>query len=176
MVWVNKVVWYLLMPMTVGSVLVAVGLLFSLLHKRPLAAGVLCLSLLWFWGWGTQVSYRILGGALEKAYPPQHAEAMPKADAIVLLGGGMMCNTNLPYAEMWSAADRVWHAARLYKAGKASVVIPTGCGDESAVVPLLLDLGVPRKAIRVEKKRATLKRMHCSSRILYVSCRAWRKR
>ncbi|MDD2456460.1 MAG: YdcF family protein [Kiritimatiellae bacterium] len=152
MVWLNKGVWYLLMPMTLGLALMAAGLVLSLLRKRRLAASALCMALLWFWGWSTQASYRALGGALEKAYPPQEAAQFPKADAIVVLGGGMARNAKLPYAEMWSAADRAWHAARLYKAGKAPVVIPTGCGDEHSVVPLLLDLGVPRKAISVEKK------------------------
>ena len=51
---------------------------------------------------------------------------------------------------MWSAADLVWHAARLYRAGKAPLVIPSGHGEAESSVPLLRDLGVPRRAIRVE--------------------------
>jgi uncharacterized SAM-binding protein YcdF (DUF218 family) len=97
--------------------------------------------------------YRWIGGALENEWPVVKAEEAPKADAIVLLGGGMGSNTNVyPYAEMWGGADRVWHAARLYKAGKAPIVIPTGAGEKESSVPLLLDLGVPEGAIRVEPK------------------------
>ena len=88
---------------------------------------------------------------MESEWPVVKAEDAPPADAIVLLGGGMGANTNVyPYAEMWNGADRVWHAARLYKAGKAPVVIPTGAGERESSVPLLLDLGVPESAVVVE--------------------------
>ena len=97
--------------------------------------------------------YRWLGCALEDSYPIVNAEDAPMADAIVILGGGMGANTNVyPYAEMWGGADRVWHAARLYKAGKAPIVIPTGSGERESTVPLLIDLGVPASAIFVEDK------------------------
>ena len=97
--------------------------------------------------------YRWIGGALESEWPIVKAEDAPKADAIVLLGGGMGANPNVyPYAEMWNGADRVWHAARLYKAGKAPIVIPTGYGEWESTVPLLRDFGVPESAIVVEDK------------------------
>jgi uncharacterized SAM-binding protein YcdF (DUF218 family) len=110
------------------------------------------IALFWFWCWATPVLYGILGCGLEKEYPPLEAGKMPGADAIVILGGGMGRSTKLPYAEMWSSADRVWHAARLYRAGKAPIVIPSGAGEELSALPLLLDLGVPGQAIRVESK------------------------
>lgn len=97
--------------------------------------------------------YRWIGGALENEWPIVRAEDAPTADAIVLLGGGMGSNTNVyPYAEMWNGADRVWHAARLYKAGKAPVIVPTGCGERESALPLLRDFGVPESAILVEDK------------------------
>ena len=97
--------------------------------------------------------YRWIGGALENEWPIVKAEGAPKADAIVVLGGGMGANTNAyPYAEMWGSADRVWHAARLYKAGKAPIVIPTGCGERESTLPLLLDFGVPESAVVIEDK------------------------
>ena len=97
--------------------------------------------------------YRWIGGALEREWPIVRAEDVPTADAIVVLGGGMGANTNVyPYAEMWGGADRVWHAARLYKAGKAPLVIPTGSGERESTLPLLIDLGVPESAIRIEGK------------------------
>ena len=99
------------------------------------------------------MAYRWLGGALEREWPVTRAEDMPTADAIVLLGGGMGSNTNVyPYAEMWSGADRVWHAARLYKAGKAPIVISTGVGERESSLPLLCDLGVPASAVVIEDK------------------------
>ena len=99
--------------------------------------------------------YRWIGVALEREWTAVKAEDAPKADAIVLLGGGMGSNTNVypnaeMYSEMWSGADRVWHAARLWKAGRAPIVIPTGCGERESTVPLLRDFGVPESAIVVE--------------------------
>ena len=107
-------------------------------------------SALWLYVWSTPALHARLGGALESRFPPQRAEDMPRADAVVLLGGGMSLNVASPYPEMWSAADRVWHAARLYRAGKAPLIIPSGGGELTTSVPLLRDLGVPASAIIVE--------------------------
>ena len=94
---------------------------------------------------------RWIGGSLERGWPVVMAEDAPKADAIVLLGGGMGANPRVyPYAEMWGGADRVWHAARLYNAGKAPMIIPTGCGERESSFPLLRDFGVPESAIIIE--------------------------
>ena len=119
--------------------------------------------------------YRWIGVALEREWTAVKAEDAPKADAIVLLGGGMGSNTNVypnaeMYSEMWSGADRVWHAARLWKAGKAPIVIPTGCGEKESAVPLLRDLGVPDEAILVEDKaRNTEENARFVERILKIS-------
>lgn len=152
MVWLNKVVWFCLMPLTIGWLLLLAGLVLLWVKRRRTGVTLQVFALLWIWVWSSQVFYRFLGGCEESPYPPVKAEKMPKADAIVVLGGGVGSSPKMPYPEMFQAADRVWHAARLYKAGRASVVIPTGSGDELAVVPLLLDFGVPQRAIKVEKK------------------------
>ena len=148
----NRIVGFLINPLMLGIVLIAVSALLQIRHKQRSAIAMSLVALFWFWCWATPALYFILGCGLEKAYPPLEAGKMPVADAIVVLGGGMNRNTTLPYAEMYSSADRVWHAARLYRAGKAPVVIPSGEGEERSAVPLLLDFGVPRQAIRVESK------------------------
>jgi uncharacterized SAM-binding protein YcdF (DUF218 family) len=97
--------------------------------------------------------YRWVGTGLENEWPVVLSEDAQEADAIVILGGGIGANTNVyPYAEMWGGADRVWHAARLWKDGKAPIVITSGTGDRESTVPLLKDLGVPESAIVVEDK------------------------
>lgn len=150
--WLNKLVWFVLNPMMLGMLMLGFGIVLQIACRNSLATAFCLMALLWFWAWSTPVSFEWLGGGLEKKYPPLRAETMPKADAIVLLGGGMGSNTNMPYAEMWTSADRVWHAARLYKAGRAPIIITSGVGEAHASVPLLLDLGVPRKAIHVENE------------------------
>lgn len=93
-------------------------------------------------------------------------ESFPEADAIVLLGGSMGAETNLSsYAEMWSGADRVWQAARLYKAGKAQKVIATGNGAVGTTLPLLLDFGVAKAdvsfmdAVNTEEEARSISKM-----------------
>ena len=149
----NKIVGGLLNPLVVGLMMVVVGGLCLWRNWRKAGFGLLIVAVAWLWLWSTPMTYRWMGGALESEWPVVKAEDAPTADAIVLLGGGMGSNTNVyPYAEMWNGADRVWHAARLYKAGKAPIVIPTGAGEKESSVPLLLDLGVPEGAIRVESE------------------------
>ena len=151
MYFLNKIVGGLLNPLVIGLVMVVASGLCLWRNWRKTGFGLLIGAVAWLWLWSTPMTYRWLGGSLESEWPVVKAEDAPTADAIVLLGGGMGSNTNVyPYAEMWNGADRVWHAARLYKAGKAPVVIPTGAGERESSVPLLLDLGVPESAIRVE--------------------------
>ena len=149
----NKIVGGCLNPLVIGMGLVLFGGIFAGLKRRRLCLGFWAGALFWLWLWSTPMMYRWIGGALESEWPIVKAEDAPKADAIVLLGGGMGSNTNVyPYAEMWNGADRVWHAARLYRAGKAPLVIPTGCGEREGALPLLRDFGVPEEAILVEDK------------------------
>ena len=147
----NKIVGGLLNPLVVGLVMVVAGGLCLWWNRRKTGFGLLIGAVAWLWLWSTPMMYRWIGGSLEREWPVVKAEDAPMADAIVLLGGGMGSNTNVyPYAEMWNGADRVWHAARLYKAGKAPIIIPTGRGEQESTVPLLRDLGVPESAIVVE--------------------------
>ena len=147
----NKIVGGCLNPLVIGLVLVIVGGLCLWRSWRKAGFGLLIVAVAWLWLWSTPMMYRWIGGALESEWPVVKAEDAPKADAIVLLGGGMGSNTNAyPYAEMWNGADRVWHAARLYRAGKAPIVISTGVGERESSLPLLRDLGVPESAIVVE--------------------------
>ena len=149
----NKIVGGCLNPLVIGLGLVLLGGVCAGLKRRRLGVGLAAASILWLWLWSTPMMYRWIGGVLESEWPIVKAEEAPTADAIVLLGGGMGSNTNVyPYAEMWNGADRVWHAARLYKAGKAPIVIPSGSGERESALPLLRDFGVPDEAIVIEDK------------------------
>jgi len=147
----NKIVGGCLNPLVIGMGLVLLGGICAGLKRWRMGLGCGAGALAWLWLWSTPLMYQWIGCALENEWSVVRAEEAPKADAIVLLGGGIGSNTNVyPYAEMWNGADRVWHAARLYKAGKAPIVIPTGCNERESTVPLLRDFGVPESAILVE--------------------------
>ena len=68
-----------------------------------------------------------------------------------------------PYANLGPAADRVWHAARLYQAGKAPWVVLSGGADLSlaqeseakAMAGFIKDLGVPNLALFLEEQSRT---------------------
>ena len=148
----NKMVGWLLSPMALTLMMVLVGAVCAWLGRRRTAVGVLLGAFAWQWIWGTSAWSRVIVLPMERAYPVVRAEDVPSADAIVVLGGGMTSNPVYPYADICEAGDRAWHAARLYRAGKAPMVIPTGAADLTSTVPLLEDLGVPRSAIRVENR------------------------
>ena len=111
------------------------------------------LSLCWLCVWGTEAVPGRLGYMLEREYPPLPLAKVVQADAIVILGGSMGPPKGVCiYPELFTGADRVWHAARLYHAGKAPVIIPSGSAEAGSSVVLLRDLGVPPSAILVEDK------------------------
>ena len=68
----------------------------------------------------------------------------------------MAVETNLSsYAEMATSADRVWQAARLWKAGKAPRIIATGDYAKNSTLPLLKELGVEESSVSFFDARNT---------------------
>ena len=153
MYYLNKIVGAIVNPIAITLIVMMIGMVVGARGRKRLALGLIGGSAFGLWLWSTPMMCRWVGLGLEREWPVVLAEDAPRADAIVILGGGMGANTNVyKYAEMWGGADRVWHAARLWKAGKAPVVITSGTGEREATVPLLRDLGIPEAAIVVEDK------------------------
>ena len=144
----NKIVGLVLSPAVVTLVVFLVAFFAAIWGRKRLAIGFFSGAALWFLIWSSPVTYRFLASGLEMQFPVVMAEESPTADAIAILGGGVGCNTNeYPYGEMWTSADRVWHGARLYKAGKAPKIFITGGGTTFGTAMLLQDFGVPKEAI-----------------------------
>ena len=121
--------------------------------------------LVWIWLCATPVFSNWMCLSLEGGYPPVAVESLPSADAIVVLGGAME-SARPPdlYPNLGAAADRVWHAARVYHAGKAPLIIASGgrlpwsAGPQpeaDAMVQFLGDLGVPQDKILAERNSQT---------------------
>jgi uncharacterized SAM-binding protein YcdF (DUF218 family) len=101
-----------------------------------------------------------LGLTLEERYPPLAVEATPTADAMVVLGGGVAVPAPPRITpDLSDAADRVLHAARLYRAGKAPVVLVSGgtipwlgsdIPEAGSMQSLLEEWGVPGTSILAE--------------------------
>ena len=145
MYYLNKIAWALLNPLVIGLLLAVAGIVFACLRKRKTCVGLLVSAVTWLWFWSMPLVSNALGASLESEFEPVSVEQLPQADAIILLGGGMGAATNVyPYANIFAAADRAWHSARIYKAGKAPLIVPSGSGCDCTEVPFLVDLGVPR--------------------------------
>jgi len=102
----------------------AAGLVLMRVHKR-LGVIVIVVGLMALYLSSTRVMATTLVRSLEARYDPP--ETHPRASAIVLLGGGCVAPSaprRYPETNIWG--DRVTHAARLYKAGRAPYVIATG--------------------------------------------------
>ena len=161
MYYINKIVGFLVSPIggaIAGGVIAAVC---ARLGRKRMAKWIGGLTVAWLWLWMTPIMTWVVGVPLEREFLVDGkvplVESFPEVDAIVLLGGSMGIETNLSsYAEMWSGADRVWQAARLYKAGKAPKVITTSGMVVETTFPLLRDLGVPDEVLmKVDDARNT---------------------
>ena len=114
----------------------------------------------WLWLWMTPIMTWVVGVPLEREFfvdgRVPTVETFPAADAIILLGGGMGADTNHnSYAEMASGADRVWQAARLFKAEKAPVIVATGFYPQDTTLPLLKDFGLAEDCVSFLEARNT---------------------
>ena len=160
MYYINKIVGFLVSP--IGGA-IAGGVIAFLCAKRErlrAAKWIGGLTVAWLWFWMTPIMTWVVGVPLEREFlvagRVPMVETFPEADAIVLLGGSMAVETNLSqYAEMWTSADRVWQAARFFKAGKAKRIIATGDYAKDTTLPLLKEFGVGEEAVSFLDARTT---------------------
>jgi len=149
---INKIVGFLTSPLSVACLGVLLALVLRFLGRRRGAGWVMALGVAWAWAWATPLMTRIVGAPLERPYlvggRVPALEAYPQADIIELHGGSMALATNIcARGEMCGGADRVWMAARLWKAGKAPKIYVTGGEVEATTKGLLEDFGVPTNAL-----------------------------
>ena len=148
----NKLVGFLVSP--IGGAIAGgiIAVVCARLGRKRMAKWIGGLTVAWLWLWMTPIMTWVVGVPLEREFLVDGrvpaVESFPEADVIVLLGGSMGVETNLsPYAEMWTSADRVWQASRLYKAKKAGKIIATGDYAINSTLGLLLDFGVAREDV-----------------------------
>jgi len=161
MFFLTKLATQVIYPLNVSLLMALVAMVLYYRRRMRLGAAVLAVAVAWLWLWSTPVFSGWVCGNLEQMYPPIPVEKMESADAIVILGGGAdPISPPRLYPEVNAAGDRILHAARLYKAGKAQWIIASGgrglgmpdaMGPEAeAMVSILKDLGVPESAILLE--------------------------
>lgn len=176
MIVLAKLIGLALYPLNFALIALFAGLL--LRRWRRISQGLLLFGVGWLWLWSTPWVAERSAASLEARYPAIPATDLPKAQAIVLLGGLMTPARppERPHGNLNSAADRAWFAAQVWHAGKAPILICSGglaplsqadaaeCPD---VARLLDDFGVPADAIRIEaNSRTTAENARETARLL----------
>lgn len=145
-------------PVGLTTILIIVAIFLARRRRLQIALLVTAAGLLIVFGNGW-VAGR-LARSLEWRYLPP-AE-LPAADAIVLLGGGVRA-AQYPRqsTEMNEGADRMMHAARLYREGKAPLILVSGgkiellgssIAEADGMREILEFFGVPPEAILEEDR------------------------
>lgn len=157
--WTEDVLTLLAMPASVGLATAALGLLAMALRRRRTAAGLLGLGLAWLWVWSAPAAVSRLSPLLVEQHPLVAVDAVPPADAIVvLLSSAQPATRRRGWPLASTTADSIWHGARLFAAGKAATVVVSGTdwrGSPSGadlMKGFLVTLGVPAAAVLVEGK------------------------
>ena len=147
-------------PLSATLIAVLLLLILWLLTRRNgfLVAIVVVNLLLWFSA--TPWLSRNTQSLLEQRAGGLSAESLPRADAIVVLGGTLSPpEPAATDANLSAAADRLVYATRLYKLGKAPIVLiaggnvdGTGAANAESVhaAQLLGEWGIPASAILTE--------------------------
>jgi len=153
----------LIIPLHLCLALVVVGTLLALLRRYK--AGALCagLGVLWVLAWSLPATSLWLGGGLEQRYPYRQPDDLPKADAIVVLGGNTANdrpNWFLPY-ERETAVRRFQTAAQIYAAGRAPRIVLSGgalsgqVSEAQGMAHALRQSGIPHDALILENASRT---------------------
>lgn len=155
-IYLSKLLPLLVYPAGLVTLLILIALLTTRRPRMQRVALSLALGVLLVGGnrWVADGLLR----SLEWRYIPQ--EDIPKAEVIVLLGGGTQpADFPRPTVEFSGAGDRVFYTAHLYHQGKAERILVSGGGIEWLTAPanpaldmasLLQTLQVPEEAIWLE--------------------------
>jgi uncharacterized SAM-binding protein YcdF (DUF218 family) len=160
----------LALPLPAALGLLALGLLALALGRRRLAAGCVAAAGLGLVAASSPWLAEPFAAALETAHPVAPLPSLEPADAILVLGGGTQpAVPPREHPELAHAGDRVLHAARLYRAGKAPRVLVAGGrakgesnvpSEAESMTAILVELGVPEMAI-LSEDRSTSTRENC---------------
>ena len=157
----SKLVIWLLSPLGTALCLAALALLLAWRGRLRSCVALMAVAFIWLGACSIPVLSHWLGNSVEQQYPPASLAAMPRAQAIVVLGGAVAppSGSNAEI-DLGAAADRVWYAARLFHAGKAPLLLLSGGSDPErdafsearAMALFLADLGVPGQAMLLEDR------------------------
>ncbi|MBT6620225.1 MAG: YdcF family protein [Gemmatimonadetes bacterium] len=124
---IAKMLLPLLAPLGWGLGLCCMGFLLYLRGRRVYGQGCILLGITLLLVFSNPLVGDALLGALEREYEVSSAVESPNADAIVVLGGVTVPPVSPRVeVEITGGGDRLLHGLRLYRAGKAPVLVFSG--------------------------------------------------
>lgn len=139
-------------PPRLSAGLLLLALLVLVMRWRKTAIAIFALATAWSLLWSIPLASDWLRSGLEDRYPSIPETALPRADAIVVLGGGhygwLRGDCADPYA---LESSRLAGAARAWLAGRAPYVVLSGAPVEVRTMSsAIARLGVPSSAVLLE--------------------------
>lgn len=158
-IWLSKLVPQLFYPLGAAIVLALLGVGALSLDRKRLAGALMGAAAALLWICSMPAVAHLAAVSLERQYPPVAMDKTPAADVAIVLGGAI--GQPVPprvELDLSDAADRVLHAAHLYRAGKVARILVTGGNlpwleattSEAALIKrLLVEWGVPADRIAI---------------------------
>jgi uncharacterized SAM-binding protein YcdF (DUF218 family) len=157
----SKVLFLFIDPPTLILILLIVA--WVVRNRRPrIFSGILAATILLLYLLACPKTTRWLVSTLEDQYHDDGIANVPVAQAIIVLGGSLkMPHGSHPLAGITNSSDRMLEALRLYRAGKAPMLVLSGGDDPlfpkarnlheaDEMRAILEEWGVPESAILVE--------------------------
>jgi len=159
---VDKILSLFIYPIGFTFLLGIIGAIFLVLGNKKLTLIIWGLGIIYITICSLPIVSDWLVGSLEKKSKYLKLNIVPKADVIIVFGGVIRREfPDYPFPDLDLAADRIWHAARLYHDNKAPKVILSGGRNDwernspsqaKTMAIFLKDLGVPEDDIILEEE------------------------
>ena len=163
MLLLSKIATLLIYPLSLSLLCLVFAALLRRRGGNTLASLLTLIAVLWLYFCSTEWGASTLMTPLEAAYPAFTDEELPRAEAIVVLGGAINGETRFGQdGDFNHAADRLWRAATLYLADKAPLLVLSGGTRVEGELPgshlmaeKLVSIGLPRDALLQESESRT---------------------
>jgi len=152
-------------PLGAALLVGAFAVSLSFTRWRRIGQVLFSLSLLGLWIAATPVVANWLNFNLESQFPPLSVQMLPQSDVVIVLGG-VLGQPSPPHvaADLGDPADRIIHALRIYRSGKAPLIVvsagnlpwhASAVSEAQLIADFLVELGVPRSALILEPQGST---------------------
>ena len=160
MLLVSKLLALFVFPLSFFFTLVVVSIVLRRRLAHRSANALRLLAVAWLYFCATEWGASLLLAPLERGYPAVETDALPLAEAIVVLGGGMTDESRFGLGgDLNAAADRLWHSAALFSAGKAPIMVLSGGAalgqstTEAELSTIIYQVGTSARSSRASRRR-----------------------